>query len=119
MIDILNMIALGLTIAFGLIGWSAPRYTMKKLDLEAGHSTLGLSEIRAASGALFVGAGIGALWLFVPAAIVMVGFMYGGAAVGRLTSIALDASGQKVSWSFLAAELVLAAWLLAANLPRI
>lgn len=117
MIDTLNVIAVILTIGFGLIGWLMPDYTMDKLKLAtAGGSTLGKSEIRAASGALFVGLGVGALALGTPAAYAMVGFAYAGGAIGRITSIVLDGSGETVSWSFFAAEAALALYLIVANL---
>lgn len=77
-----------LSIALGLIGWLAPRYTMDQLDMVP-RGPMAASEVRAASGALFVGLGIGALVLG-PAGVAMVGFAWGGAAVGRLTSLLLD-----------------------------
>jgi len=117
MIDILNVLAVIVTIGFGVIGWLMPDYTMDKLKLATapGASTLGKSEIRAASGALFVGLGIGALALGTPTAYAMVGFAYAGGAVGRITSIVLDKSGETVSWSFFAAEAALALFLMLAN----
>lgn len=116
MIEIINVLAILATVGFGLIGWLAPSYTMDKLDLAAKPgSTLGFSEIRAASGALFVGLGIGALVIGAPWGYAMMGFGYLGAATGRITSIIIDNSGQKVSWSFFAAESALGLWLVLAN----
>ncbi len=116
MIKILNLVAMAATIAFGMIGWFFPAYTMGVLDLAlVPGSTLGLSEIRAASGALFVGVGVGALLLRSPTAFFMVGCVYAGAGVGRLTSILLDGSGTGTSISFLLTEAVLAGFLLWAN----
>jgi len=114
-IDILNLALALFSIALGLIGWLAPRYTMKVLDLMAGPSAMGPSEVRAASGALFVGLGVGALWLGTPAAFAMVGFAWGGAAVGRLTSLALDGATAR-KWGFFLCEAAVGALALWANL---
>jgi hypothetical protein len=117
MIDILNVLVALVSIGFGLIGWVAPRYTMDQLGLapQPG-STMGASEMRAASGALFVGLGLGALLIGNPTAYAMIGCAWGGAALGRLTSIFLDgASRQK--WIFFAVEIVVG--LLALVLPHL
>ncbi len=63
MTDILNIVAALLTIGFGLFGFLAPRYTAAALDLAPTTSTMGLSEMRASVGGLFVVAGIAALWI--------------------------------------------------------
>ena len=52
MADILNLLLALATIGFGAAGWLAPRWTMEKVDLRDGGSTMGLSEVRAASGAV-------------------------------------------------------------------
>jgi hypothetical protein len=103
---ILNILLALLSIGFGAIGWLAPRYTMRLLDLRSGETTMGVSEIRAASGALFVGLGIGALLLGTPAAYAMIGFAWGGAGLGRLTSILADPAPTRRTWMFLAVEAV-------------
>ena len=90
MVDILNIIFAFLSIGLGAVGWLMTGYTMNRLDLHDGGSGMGKSEIRAASGALFVGLGIGALLIGTPAAYAMIGCAWGGAAVGRATSLALD-----------------------------
>lgn len=101
--DILNIIFAILSIGLGCFGWLAPRYTLGALDLETGKTTLGMSEIRASAGALFVGMGIGALWLGTPEAYVMLGFCWCGAAAGRLTSLIMDgAFGKK--WVYFIVE---------------
>jgi len=78
--DILNIIFAALSIGLGCFGWLAPRYTMATIDLVAGASTMGPSEIRASAGALFVGMGVGALLIGTPAAFAMLGFCWSGAA---------------------------------------
>ncbi|WP_341366035.1 DUF4345 family protein [Yoonia sp. BS5-3] len=93
--DIINFIFAALSIALGCFGWLAPRYTMGALDLSPGPTTMGMSEIRASVGALFVGMGIGALILGSTDAYLMLGFCWCGAAVGRLTSLVLDGMSQR------------------------
>ncbi|QFU09177.1 hypothetical protein PARPLA_02366 [Rhodobacteraceae bacterium THAF1] len=90
MVDLLNIVFALLSIGFGAIGWLAPRYTMDMLDTKDTGSTMGISEVRAASGALFVGLGVGALLMGSPIAYAMIGFAWGGGAVGRATSLLLD-----------------------------
>jgi hypothetical protein len=115
MIDILNLLGAALSIGLGVIGWLAPRYTMEVLDTTPGATTMGISEVRAASGALFVGLGLGALLLGSPTAYIMVGAAWLGAAIGRATSIALDGPTRK-KWGFFATEIVVGAGLIALNL---
>jgi hypothetical protein len=81
MIDIINTLCALLTIGFGLFGFVAPRYTASALDLEPTKSTMGLSEMRASVGGLFVVAGL---------AYAMIGFAFVGAATGRVLSLILD-----------------------------
>lgn len=110
---LINIALALLSIGFGAFGWLAPRYTMQKVDLQDGGSTMGMSEVRAASGALFVMAGVGALVLNTPAAFAMIGFIWGGGALGRFTSLMLD--GQtRTKWIFFACELtvfIVALWI--------
>lgn len=116
MIDLLNILIALVSIGFGAIGWAAPRYTMRQLDLApAGNSTMGHSEMRAASGALFVGLGLGALVIGTPAAYAMIGCAWGGAAIGRLTSIVMDGAS-RTKWIFFAVEIVVGILAIAINL---
>ena len=97
--DILNIIFALLSIGLGCFGWLAPRYTMGALDLKGGDTTMGMSEVRASAGALFVGMGVGAIWLGTPEAYLMLGFCWAGAAMGRLTSLVMDgATRQKLTY---------------------
>ncbi|WP_028956462.1 DUF4345 family protein [Sulfitobacter sp. 20_GPM-1509m] len=116
MIDILNVIAALVTVAFGLFGFIAPRYTADTLDLAPTNSTMGLSEMRASVGGLFVVSGLAAIWLDAPLAYAMVGFAYAGAAAGRVVSLFLDKPPIKKLLVFGGIEATLALWLIVANL---
>ncbi|MEM6309880.1 MAG: DUF4345 family protein [Pseudomonadota bacterium] len=115
MIDVLNLGACLLTIAFGAFGFLAPRYTAQALDLAPTDSTMGLSELRASVGGLFVVAAIAAIWLDAPLAFVMLGFCYLGAAMGRFVSLGLDQPPFTRALVFGLIEAVLAGWLILAN----
>ena len=116
MIEIINITLALISIALGCFGWLAPRYTMEALDLQTNGSTMGLSELRASAGALFVGLGLGALYFGSAEAFTMVGLAWGGAAVGRVTSILIDEAPTRKTYTFAAVEIAVAATLLALNL---
>jgi len=103
--DILNILFALTSIALGCFGWLAPKYTMGALNLTGHTDTMGMSEIRASVGCLFVGMGLGALLLGVPAAYAMLGFCWCGAALGRLTSCLRDGASRK-KWVYFAVEAV-------------
>ncbi|MBS1303510.1 DUF4345 family protein [Loktanella sp. SALINAS62] len=114
--DILNILIALVSIGFGAIGWLAPRYTMDVLETATkNNSTMGLSEVRAASGALFVGLGVGALLTGLPGAYAAIGFAWTGGAVGRMTSIILDGPS-KNKWIFFAVEAVVGVTAIIINL---
>jgi hypothetical protein len=119
MIDILNATAAILTVGFGLFGFIAPRYTAATLDLQTIGSTMGLSEMRASVGGLFVVGGMAALVMGQPAAYAMLGFAYAGAALGRVVSALLDRPPLAKVALFGGIEAALALWLVLANLPRL
>ncbi len=100
---ILNIFFALLSIGLGALSWLNPRYTLAALDLQAGDTSMGTSEIRASAGALFVGMGIGALILGTPTAYAMLGFCWLGAAVGRATSLMLDGQNRQ-KWTFFIVE---------------
>ncbi|MBM1814713.1 DUF4345 family protein [Pseudosulfitobacter pseudonitzschiae] len=116
MIDILNVIAALATVAFGLFGFVAPRYTAQTLDLAPTNSTMGLSEMRASVGGLFVVSGLAVMWLDAPIAYAMLGFAYAGAAAGRVVSLVLDKPPLRKLLVFGGIEAALALWLIIANL---
>ncbi len=112
----LDLICAVLTIGFGAFGFLAPRYTASALDLAPTASTMGLSEMRASVGGLFVIAGIAALWMNAAPAWAMLGFAFAGAATGRLISLLVDNPPKYKCAAFGAIEAVLAAVLLARHL---
>ena len=114
-VTLLNWILALLTIGFGFLGWLMPDYTMRTVDLRDGGSSMGKSEVRAASGALFVVAGLGALILATPAGFAMIGFIWGGGALGRITSLILDGI-TRLKWIFFVSELAVAVIALSINL---
>lgn len=116
MIDLLNILVALMTIAFGAFGFLAPRFTASALDLEVGASTMGLSEMRASVGGLFVAMGLFAIWSGMPMAYAMLGVAYSGAALGRLISIVLDKPPFRKAMLYFALEAGPAAYLLLANL---
>lgn len=116
MADIINILIALASIGLGAVGWLAPRYTMELLDMAPTQTTMGLSEIRAASGALFIGLGIGALFLSTPLAFAMIGFAWAGAAIGRLTSIIADGVQTSRKVTFFVVEAAVAALALGINL---
>jgi len=105
-----------LTIVFGGIGFVAPRYAASALDLAPTNSTMGLSELRAGSGGLFVALG---LWCLLSGGIAYfaLGVAYLGAGAGRVLSILLDKPPTKKVLLFLAFEWPPAAYLLWAYWP--
>ena len=118
MTDTLNLIAALQTVGFGLFGFLAPAYTASALDLAPTSSTMGLSEMRASVGGLFVIAGLAAIWLGTPTAYAMVGFAFAGAALGRAVSLVLDDPPLMKVLIFGGIEAALALWLIWANLGR-
>ncbi|MCR9126966.1 MAG: DUF4345 family protein [Rhodobacteraceae bacterium] len=116
MVDALNIFAALLTVGFGLFGFVAPRYTAAALDLAPQGSNMGLSEMRASVGGLFVVAGAAALWLDAPLGYAMIGFAFAGAAAGRVVSLILDAPPRGKVLLFGGIEAALAIWLIAANI---
>ncbi len=101
--DLLNILFALLSIGLGAISWLNPKYTMGALDLHGTDSTMGMSEVRASVGCLFVGMGVGALIFGTPEAYAMLGFCWLGASVGRLTSLLKDGQSQQ-KWVFFAVE---------------
>lgn len=115
MTDILNTVVAVLTIAFGAFGFIAPRYTLSALDLDTASSTMGLSEMRASVGGLFVALGVAALILNHPTIYFTIGIAFVGAASGRVLSLMFDAPPVRKVLIFGGIEAAMAVWLIAAN----
>lgn len=105
------------TIGAGGIAFLRPRFTAKALGLVTDGSTEGLSELRAASGGLFIALGVAVLVLSSPWAPFMLGVAYVGAAVGRALGIVLDKAGTTKIWLFFLWEIGFAGWLIYVNAP--
>lgn len=116
---LINILCCVLTIGFGLFGFLAPRYTAAALDLSTGNSTMGLSEMRASVGGLFVVAATAAMVMNHPVGYAMLGFAYAGAALGRGVSIVIDRPPLARATIFGGIEAALAFWLIWANLARV
>jgi hypothetical protein len=116
MIELLNIIFALLTIGFGLFGWVLTEKTMSYVGLQsADHTGMGRSEVRAASGALWVAVALAALWIGTPVAYVMLGAVYLGAATGRLTAIIVDKARHAKAFTFFAVEVITGAALVVMN----
>ncbi|MEC3860190.1 DUF4345 family protein [Mesobacterium sp. TK19101] len=117
MMEIVNIALAALTVGLGGFGFLAPRFTASALDLETRGSTMGLSELRASAGGLFVALGLaclltGAGWLYAA-----LGVAYAGAATGRAVSIAIDRPPMPKAAVWFAFEALPATWLIAVNWP--
>lgn len=113
--DLLNLIFGLLSIGLGAFGWLLPRYTLETLHLSPHTDSMGLSEIRASAGALFVGMGVGAIYLNSPDGYALLGFCWIGAAIGRATSVVLDGATRK-KLGFFAVEAIVGLAALAYNI---
>lgn len=114
--DFLNPVLAVLAIAMGAFGFLAPRFTASALDLTPGRTTMGLSEMRASVGGLFVITGLSCLILGDPLAFAMLGIAFLGAATGRLLSCLLDRPAARRAWIFFSVEALMAVALIPANL---
>lgn len=114
---ILSSICAVLTIIFGAFGFLAPRYTLGALDLATTTSTMGLSEMRASVGGLFVVLGAYALITQQKEAFFFIGIAFVGAALGRVVSLALDAPPVMKVAVFGGIEIALAVVLIFLNRP--
>ncbi|MEM7296590.1 MAG: DUF4345 domain-containing protein, partial [Pseudomonadota bacterium] len=83
---IIDILIAAFTLALGLLGLFAPRYVASALDLAPTNSTMGLSELRAGQGGLFVAVSAWCLITGDSAAYAALGVIYLGAGTGRLLS---------------------------------
>jgi len=80
-----------ITAALGLMGLLRPSAAAAFTSMEP-KGRLGVSEIRATYGGLFLAMGAYALWAQSPIAFAVLAAAWGGAALGRLVSVVADAS---------------------------
>lgn len=115
MIDAVNYGLALITVGFGLCGLVMPRFTVNALDLQTTDSTMGLSEMRASAGGLFVALGLFCIVSGQPWAFAALGIAYAGAAIGRMTSIFLDNPPMPKALVWFLFESLPAAWLILLN----
>lgn len=119
-VTILNSLLAISTIGLGLFGLLKPDDTMAYIGTKATDDTgLAKSEVRAASGGIWVASGIAALLIFTPTAFVMLGALWCGAAIGRGLAVVMDGANTGKPLIFFAVEAVFAVLLLAINLPAL
>lgn len=114
--DIINYLVAILTLGLGAFSMFLPKRAMVALDLRAGDTTMGLSEVRASVGGLWLFIALGALLFNSTEGYLMLAIGYTGAGLGRLISIVKDSPPMKKALLFLAVEVIFAALLFANNL---
>lgn len=89
--ELIPLIGAVCTMALGVAGLVAPQSVGRLIGIAPG-GKLGLSEIRATYGGLFIGLGAACLWLQQPEVYGAVGLAWLLAAVSRTASMLLDRS---------------------------
>jgi hypothetical protein len=102
----LQLVAVILTIATGLVSLLAPRSVQGFTGLIAPDGR-GITEIRAILGGLFIGLGIAVLVLGTRKVYQALGIMYLTIAAVRVVSIFVDKSSVQSNWVSLATEIIL------------
>ena len=102
-----------LSVLAGVMGLLWPRPVSARIGL-ALPSPLGLSEVRATYGGLFIGAGAAVLVSGSTTAATVLGAAWGGAFVARALSVVIDRSRSKENAAGLVIEATMAALLLLA-----
>jgi hypothetical protein len=106
-----NQLGALLTAALGLMGLVAPRVASRFVSLEPA-GRIGISELRATYGGLFLGLGGFALASQAPAAFAAAGVAWLCAGAGRLLSVLIDRSRDAKNVAGIAFELGIGALLL-------
>jgi hypothetical protein len=109
----LGYVGAGLSVLAGVMGLVWPRPVSTRIGL-ATPSLLGVSEVRATYGGLFIGAGVAVLLSGSTTAATVLGAAWGGAFVGRALSVVIDRSRSKENAAGLVIEATMAALLLLA-----
>lgn len=104
-LEILQLIAVLLTIVTGLVSLLAPRsvFGFTGLSAEGGR---GITEIRSILGGVFIGLGIAVFVLATHETYQMLGITYLAIAAARFVSIFIDKSSVQSNWISLAVEIV-------------
>lgn len=98
------------TVLIGLFMLFAPRLALKALRLQtAPDHPEAVAQARATMAGFHLGTGIACLLLAQPLLYAALGFCWALAAFGRILSMASDRGGTLHNWSFLVAEVALAA----------
>jgi hypothetical protein len=105
-LKILQLLAVILTIATGLVSLLAPRSVFGFTGLTAPDGR-GITEIRSILGGLFIGLGIAVFALATRETYQMLGIMYLAIAAVRLVSIFVDKSSVQSNWISVVTEIVL------------
>ena len=110
-LDILQYVALGLTVVTGLFALVWPRKTLNFTGL-LNPNARGITEIRAVLGGGFIALGLAPAVLGAQAAYQMLGLTYLGIGLARVVGLALDRSFERSNWISLAVEFILGILLL-------
>jgi len=110
--DILNTAGALTTVLMGCLGLFFPKRAADFTGLAA-LTPPGRSEFRSTFGGLFLLAGIAPLVVTSPAAFLVVGLRWAGAAAGRVVSIVADNANSPKNWAAVAFEAGFAMLLLA------
>jgi hypothetical protein len=106
------------TVLMGCLGLFFPKRAAAFTGLAA-LTPPGRSEFRSTFGGLFLLAGIAPLVVTSPAAFLVVGLMWAGAAAGRVVSIVADNANSPKNWAAVAFEAGFATLLLAGEPLRV
>ncbi len=106
LLNILQLIAVIITIVTGLVALVWPRNVQGFIGLTAADGR-GITEIRAIFGGLFIGLGVAVLVLGTREVYQTLGIMYLAIAAVRIVSIFMDKSSVQSNWISVAAEIVL------------
>jgi hypothetical protein len=109
--EMLNVAGAIITVLMGCLGLFFPERAAAFTGLKA-VTTPGRSEFRSTFGGLFLFAGIAPLILTMPAAFLVLGLSWAGAAAGRVVSILADHANSPKNWIAVAFEAGIATLLL-------
>lgn len=100
---ILKLLAAALTVAYGIWAVFMPEKILSLVGLAA-EGPRGITEARAALGALYIGLGVNCLWVRTPAVFATLGAGYAAMAAVRVIAIFTDDSADTSNLASLAIE---------------